>query len=110
MPHEPGHTFDQAPEQYTSAYTLANMIKDIEGIKEAYKDSGSSSGKAAGCKFLKDLFSGKYKATGKAVTSAEEAALRELKTKIIEKYVPDYLKDTELWKKYGIKPFRNCSL
>jgi len=93
MPHEPGHTFDQAAEQYTSAYTLANMIKDIEGIKEAYKDS-STLGK--GATFLKNLFTGKWRGrgTGKGVISAEQAALRELKTKIIEKYAKQ-LRDTQ---------------
>lgn len=95
MPHEPGHTFDQAAEQYTSAYTLANMIKDIEGIKEAYKDSWSIYGKTKGASFLKDLFTGNIKATAtrKGITSAEKIALEALKTKITEKYAKQ-LRDT----------------
>ena len=38
--------------------------------------------------------------------SHEQARENLFLPKIIEKYVPDYLKDTELWKKYGIKPFK----
>jgi hypothetical protein len=38
--------------------------------------------------------------------SPEQARENLFLPKIIEKYVPDVIKDTELWKKYGIKPFK----
>ena len=87
-----------------------NKTKNMKNILSFGTKAATSPWRLLGGRWgalLEGVFEGAFYEWGRRQgQSHEEARENYFFPKIIEKMVPDTIKDTELWKKYGIKPFK----